>query len=124
MSRGVNDTSVFTGSFSDINNHTLPDTSGTGEGYDVRGKDAILVKVVNNQDQDATVELEGSTFEDAGMAEPDTAVASATVAAAGGTETFVTKDAWSFVQAAISFATAPTGNASVKVVFQADERGG
>lgn len=125
MSRGVNETSVFSGSFSDTNEHFLPDTTAADtEGYDVRAKDSMLVKVVNNQDQDATVSIDGSTFEDAGMSEADEAVGSATVSANGGTETFVTSDPWSYLRAVVTFATAPTGSGSIKAVFQADETGG
>lgn len=124
MTHGVNDTSVFTKAISDTNVHHLPDTDTAGtEGYDVRGRDTALVKIVNNEDQDATVEIEGTTFDDAEADEADTAVGSKTVAAGGGTETFVTSDPWAYLTTKISFATAPTGSSSVKVVYETDARG-
>lgn len=127
MAKATNDTSIFELTIADTNEHDLPDVNGddtTGEpAYDVRGEDAIAAKVVNNQDQDATVRLEGTTFDDDGFAEPDEDVSGVTVTAGGGTETLKTDTPWSYVRVVVSFGTAPTGNNPTKVVFSSDKRG-
>jgi hypothetical protein len=126
MSRGTNETSVFSGTFSDTNDHYLPDTTAADtEGYDVRTKERTSVVVTNDQDQDATVDLEGSAFNDKGMADAGSLLGSTVTVAAGSTEivSVPIEAAPAFLRLKVSFATAPTGNNPITATYQSDESG-
>lgn len=80
MAHGVNATSVFSVTVTDTNDHFLPDTAGGADGYDVRQRDGETVVVSNDEDQDATVQLQGAAFDDAAMADAFDVGSSKTVA--------------------------------------------
>lgn len=125
MALGVNSTSVFNVTVTDTNNHYLPDTAGGAEGYDVRQRDDETVVVTNDEDQDATVQLQGAAFDDPGMADAFNIGSSKTAAAGGGTvQVSVPDDVHAaYLRVQISFATAPTGNNDVTAKFQTDSAG-
>lgn len=126
MTHGVNETSIFSGTFSDTSTHYLPDTTAADtDGYDVRTRDTASVVVINNQDQDASVSLETSAFDDPGMADAGEIVAAKTVAANGGVEILsVPKEvSAAYLRVAVSFATAPSGTNPIEAKYQTDASG-
>lgn len=124
MAHGVNATSVFSVTVTDTNNHYLPDTASGEEGYDVRQRDGETVVVDNAEDQEATVQLQGAAFDDAGFAEPFDVGSSKTVAAGSTEQLSVPEDVHvSYLRAQVSFATAPSGNDDVTAKFHTDSDG-
>lgn len=121
---GTNDTSVFTVSVADTSNHYLPDTSAADvEGYDVRTRDRKAVLVVNDQDQDASVTLQGAAFDDPDFADPVDLGGAKTASAGGGSALVSTSEPLAYLRVLVTFATAPTGNSSVTAKFHADNNG-
>ncbi|WP_435175645.1 hypothetical protein [Halorussus sp. AFM4] len=121
-----NDKWTFTLSITDTNTHDLPNTDGDdsgaatnngGEGLQVDREKTQLVKVVNTHDQDLTVNLRGSTHDDAGMAEDVQDSGGKTASASGGVAYFKTDAPWDYLRVTVSAATAPTAG-DVTAVFQ------
>lgn len=126
MGVGTNETSVYSGTFSDTSAHHLPDTdTADTEGYDIRTADKATVVIVNNQDQDATVQLRGAAFDDPEMNEAVEIGSSVTASASGGTAyvSVPIEDQFAFLDVEVSFATAPTGSASIEAKFHSDRMG-
>lgn len=126
---GDNSENIFTLSVTDINNHDLPDTDGDdsagGDAFTTEGVDRIAAKVHNAQDQDATVSLEATHWEDTDFAHAETLVSGVTVSAGGGVETLVGDSSVPFdwYRVIVSFGTAPTGNSEIEVAYLIDDNG-
>lgn len=122
---GSNSNHIFTAQIADTIDHDFPDVNGDdsegGDGFDIEGTDTLLVKVVNNQDQDATARLEGTTGDDSSFSESDIDIDNITVVA-GSVETFSTTHNWDLVRVVVSFSTAPSGSNSTKVVYRTPTR--
>ena len=128
--KGDNSEQTFELQIRDLNQHDLPDVDGDddpdgegGDGFSVEGEDSTVVKVVNTHDQDLTVSLEATNYDDGGFAEPY-AVEEVTVVAGGGVE--LLGDSFSapvdFYRIVASAGTEPT-DGSVKAVFLTDVDG-
>lgn len=121
MAHATNDKSVFTKQMRDTNTHYLPSVAADGvAAYDVRGQDIAVAKIVNDLDQAVVVSLECTTFDDSGMAKPDTEVVDVTVNA-GKVESLRTDTPWAYVRVKAVCAVAPAAG-ELKVVFQSDRR--
>lgn len=134
---GVNDTSVYEipNDQSDGSTFDLPDTDGSGEkdpngdslenkggeGYNIRGQDEALIKIVNGWDVNVDVTLKGSTFDDAGM---DEAVDDQTVKTinSGADDFIAVNEHWAYILASVAPASNP-GSGTLKIVFQSDNYG-
>jgi len=70
---GENSEQVFEVTFSDTDNHDLPDVDGDdstgGDGFSVEKHDETIVKLVNTLDQDVTATLEVTNYEDGDFSE-------------------------------------------------------
>jgi hypothetical protein len=124
MAHGVNATSVFSVTVTDTNDHFLPDTAGGEDGYDVRQRDGETVVVTNDEDQEATVQLQGAAFDDAAMADAYDVGPSTTVAAGATEQVSVPENVQvSYLRAKVSFASAPSGNDNVTAKYHTDSDG-
>jgi len=118
-----NEETVFTLAVSDTNEHDFPDVdgddSGGGDGYNAVDARAVATKVVNDQDQGATVRLEGATQEDRTFSEPVTVVDSVTVSSGGGIAVLSADPdvPLDWYRVVVSFGTAPSGGSETKVVY-------
>lgn len=119
MAQGVEDTAQYSLTISDLGDYYVP---GQNDGYDVRAKKYESVHVHNEQDQDATVTVEGTHQFDE-TADETVDVQQVTVAAAGGTAVVpVPRDeVHGYLRVHVTFATAPTGNNPITITFAADE---
>lgn len=137
MPKATNEKSIYEvpNDESDGSTFELPDTDGSGEtdpdgdslennggeGYDIRGKDAALVKVVNGWNENVDVTLRGSTFDDAGMDDPADDQSTKTINA-GETDYMSESEHWAFLDVEVEPNNDPT-DGTLKVVFQSDSYG-
>ena len=98
----------------DTNLHKIPDTT-TEKPIDVRAQRILMAKVYNTLDQDLTVQLRGTTFDDKEYDE--TALDVEVTVVAGETKVLVTEVNWCYLQITAQSLVAPT-TGTLKVVFQ------
>lgn len=121
--RAVNSQAVFEIEPRDTNDHDLPDTDGdddtAGDGYDARTRDRVGVKVVNTTGQQATIDLQATTFDDPDFSDPVTLTSGKTATADGQAQITEDPSPYAYHRVVVSFSSAP-GAGSVKAVFTTD----
>lgn len=126
MALGDNAKSVFTNSIRGTARVYLPSAANDAGvvAYDCRDRRQVMAKVVSTLDQAATLQLEGTTFDDATFVEGDVEVANVAIAAGNVNaqiQSLLTKSGWAYVRISAICAVAPTVG-QLKVVFTSIER--